>query len=333
MNYYDTLELTSEASQDEIKKAYRKLAQKWHPDKHQDDTKAEAEEKFKQVAEAYAILGDPEKRKKYDTPTMATGAVPPPWAPFMPFTQHMRPRDETLPNLVIGLELTLEELNTGTTKKITYNRLAPCKHCDATGSASKKTATCSTCAGSGVFTQQHLDPLMGYFIKQTPCGACQATGQVVLDPCPQCQGQKYTKQSNTIDVTIPVGCMHGSRIERNGGHINKDGTSTKLFIQTLEKPHSVFARSDSYVYDLVYKHNLTLDETLCGTNLEIETIDGKRIDVTINPRKSYSSTLKCEKQGLNHETGKGDLYIYLDTKFPDLTDIQKEQLKSILNNE
>ena len=337
-DYYEILGISKNATPEEIKKAYRRLVHQWHPDKHREkETEEEAEKRFREIGEAYSTLSDPDERAKYDNgsqqPQFHQGFDP--FSLFNQFKQQaqhfQRPIDPPLPTLFIALELTLEEFHTGTTKHIKFIRLMPCVKCNGTGSLTKITSTCTQCAGTGRISNQQHTP-MGFLISETPCYTCNATGQVISDPCVHCQGEKYERKENKIDVTIPIGSSSGQQFHYHEGHVDiKTKRAGLLVVQLIAKQHSLFGLVlPTHDGNLSMNHRINIFEALLGTKLEFIGIDGKRINVAIPPRTSYVSELKVAEQGLaRNNTTRGDLFIFIEADFPTLTDENKNKLRKI----
>ncbi len=331
MNYYEILGVTPEASTDEIKKAYRKLAKQYHPDTNKDSN---AEEKFKELSEAYSVLSDSEQRARYDRgPAPINPGASPFFDPMAVFNQmrgqqSTRVEDPPLPSLNLRLPLTLEEFHMGVTKRIRFTRLVPCEHCEGTGSTNKSSSSCITCGGTGVMTNHQQSP-MGFFITQVPCHVCAGLGKVIDNPCAHCQGQKYERKENEIELTIPPGTPVRHQFIFHEGHIHvKTKRANPLIVILEDSDHPLYKRINDH--DLLVEHEIDIFDALLGTKYELPTIDGKRISVNIPPRKEFESDLRVEKQGLHTpDQQRGNVYIKLRVTFPDLSDSEKQQLKDM----
>lgn len=344
--YYKTLGLNEDATQEQVKKQYRKLAQQWHPDKHQDkSTQEEAEQQFRGISEAYAVLSDTKLREAYDNPNLAEQPYNPAQDPRSdPMSilnqiigarmrqQHQRPQEDIFPSLNIGLKLTLEEFHNGVKKKIRYQRFEPCVSCKGTGSRTQKSSTCSICNGTGSITTTQQNSPMGIMMMQTPCYSCSGTGIQIDDPCPYCQARKYEKKDHDLDITIPIGAYPGDEFIFNEGHVNaKTKRAGQVRVRALDTDHMNFYRGNRY--DLMIDQELDLFEALLGTKLEITGIDNKKINIKVSPRREHQSQIKLSKQGLNTRfKQRGDLFINIKTKFPTLSKEEQETIKELWDN-
>ena len=313
-DYYKILGVDKSASQDEIKKAFRKLSVKWHPDRNNGSKEAEA--KFKEIAEAYEVLGDEAKRKEYDNPKSKfefhTNGGPDfahmnmddifkhfhmrgnPFADFdFGFNQQ---QDKPIKggNIRINMKLTLEEVMNGCTKKIRIKRFEPCTHCNGTGmTAESRRKTCKTCGGTGTA----FDP--NGFMIQRKCPTCGGSGYIIENPCKYCNGHGVVQNSTSeISFTIPRGVEDGMQIEYAGlGNASPHGKGTNgSLIVTIEiKEHDVFEKQGR---DLVFDLNVNVVEAMLGCTKEINTLDGKTIKVKIPQGTSSGSELRFKGYGL-----------------------------------
>ena len=313
-DYYKILGVDKSASQDEIKKAFRKLSVKWHPDRNNGSKEAEA--KFKEIAEAYEVLGDEAKRKEYDNPKSKfefhTNGGPDfahmnmddifkhfhmrgnPFADFdFGFNQQ---QDKPIKggNIRINMKLTLEEVMNGCTKKIRIKRFEPCTHCNGTGMTTEsRRKTCKTCGGTGTA----FDP-NGFMIHRK-CPTCGGSGYIIENPCKYCNGHGVVQNSTSeISFTIPRGVEDGMQIEYAGlGNASPHGKGTNgSLIVTIEiKEHDVFEKQGR---DLVFDLNVNVIEAMLGCTKEINTLDGKTIKVKIPQGTSSGSELRFKGYGL-----------------------------------
>jgi len=226
-DYYQILEVPKDADDDQLKTAYRALAQQWHPDKHQQDSKEQeaAAEKFKEISEAYSVLSDPEKKANYDlTGDPARGNIHgfrTQGDPFAIFRQHFgfrRPTGPVEPRVMKGqsiqgpLEVSLKEALFGGERSFSYTTHSACETCHGEGGT--EFIICSECKGAGMVVQQQ-----GNMIMQTTCGACRGEGKGIKTVCPDCKGQRVVEEAKTLNVKIPQGVSHGVslRIAGKGG--------------------------------------------------------------------------------------------------------------------
>ncbi|MEM8584749.1 MAG: molecular chaperone DnaJ [Bacteroidota bacterium] len=297
-DYYEVLGVAKGASDNELKKAYRKLAMKYHPDRNPDDK--EAEEKFKEAAEAYEVLNDADKRARYDR--MGHAGVDPNagfggggmtmddimsqfgdifgdgGGPFGSFFggggSSRQARGERGSNLRIKVPLTLEEIAKGVTKKIKVKRQAVCDRCNGSGAKdSGSVTTCRTCNGAGV-VRQVRSTFLGQMATTTSCPTCSGSGKQITANCTKCKGQGRIYQEDTIEIEIPAGMEEGIQLSMRGkGNAGKQGgPAGDLLINVEEKPHADLQRDgQKVVYDLY----LNFADAALGTSVEVPTIDGK----------------------------------------------------------
>jgi molecular chaperone DnaJ len=333
-DYYEVLGVERTATADEIKKAYRKKALQYHPDRNPGD--ATAEESFKEATEAYEVLHDADKRGRYDQFGHA-GVNGPSGGPggfhhdfdlsdalrafmrdfggggfediFSGFggsaARSTRAANRGQ-NLQIRLALTLEEVATGVTKKIKLRRLTKCDECGGSGAKpGSSPSTCPDCQGAGQV--RHVQrSLLGQFVSVAPCRRCSGTGRVVTEPCPACRGQGRTEGSETISVDVPAGVNEGNYIPIQGkGHAGlQGGPAGDLIIVIEEKPHDLFERHGD---DVLCEIPITFPTAALGGKVEVPTLGGKaRIDV---PKGTQSHKIfRLRGQGIPHlnSSRKGD---------------------------
>jgi molecular chaperone DnaJ len=325
-DYYEILGVERNASEEEIKKAYRKLAMQYHPDRNKGDK--DAEEKFKEVGEAYAVLSDTDKRARYDRfghaatgPGAGAGA---PWSfefdlsdalrqfmeggVFSDFFGGMRgePRGPTRmrgSDLQISLKLTLEEVATGVSKKIKVHRYVACEECGGTG-AKRGTSrvSCPTCRGSGQVRQVSRS-ILGQFVNITTCPQCHGQGTIVKDPCPVCHGDGRVRGESVVNVDIPAGVSTGNYIQLRGqGNAGPyGGPPGDLIVGIEEKEHRYFTRHGS---DILYELALSIPQAVLGDEVEVPTLTG-RARLRIEPGTPPGRILRMRGRGLKHLNGYG----------------------------
>ena len=345
-DYYEVLGIDRSADDAEIKKAYRGLAKKYHPDMNPGDK--EAEEKFKEVNEAYEVLSDKQKRAAYDQyghaafdQSMGGGGAGAGFGDFGDMgdifssffggfggssqrrSGPMRGNDTR-----IHLGLTFEEAAHGCKKTVTYARVEECPECGATG-AKKGTSpvTCKKCGGTGSIRTQ-TRTILGMMQSTSTCPECQGRGKTVKDPCPNCRGKGYIRLNKKIDVTVPAGIDDGQTLSVRGqGDAGRNGGSPgDLFVTVSVRPHHLFERNG---YDLYCEVPLTFPEAALGTELKVPTLDGE-IDYKIPAGTQSGTVFTVRGEGIQkiNSRGKGDLRFAVVVETPKgLNSKQKELMK------
>lgn len=345
---YETLGVARDASADELKKAYRKLAVKYHPDKNPGDKEAEA--KFKEISSAYDILKDPEKRAAYDRyghaafqGGMGGGGSRGGHDPFDIFREAFGGQGGGIfeeffgggsssqggathgSDLRYDLQITLEEAVKGCEKEIRYKRPVKCERCNGEGAepGSKKT-TCSTCGGSG-----QLSSNRGFISFRQTCPNCQGSGVSIDKPCTDCHGEGRKMETSTVKVRIPAGVSTGSKLRSAGkgeaGHMG--GPNGDLYIVIHVKAHELFERQD---YDLFCEVPIKFTLAALGGSIKVPTLFGKG-SLKIPSGTQTGTTFRLRGQGVPHlrGSGKGDLLIQVQVEVPTkLNRDQKEKLEA-----
>ncbi|MCO6538108.1 MAG: molecular chaperone DnaJ [Gilliamella sp.] len=343
-DYYETLGVSKSASESEIKKAYKRLAMKYHPDKNQDN-KAEAEEKFKEVKEAYEVLTDPQKKAAYDQYGHAAfeqgqggaggfggfggfggGAFD---DIFSDFFGGGRGRGQTASrgnDLQYNITLTLEEAAAGVSKEIKVPTLVSCDTCHGQGTEKPSdVVTCNTCHGAGVVQMRQ-----GFFAVQQECPTCHGRGKVVKNPCKKCHGEGRVQKTKTLSVTIPAGVDTGNRIRLSGeGEAGLNGApSGDLYVQVQVKSHAIFERDGTNLHCEI-PINIVLASL--GGEVEVPTLNGK-VSLTIPAETQTGKMFRLRGKGIKSLRGNavGDLYCHVVVETPvNLTSKQKELLKEL----
>jgi molecular chaperone DnaJ len=357
-DYYEVLGVSKTAPADELKKAYRKLAMQYHPDRNPDDK--EAELKFKEAAEAYEVLNDTEKRSKYDRfghQGMRGGQD------FHGFSnandifshfsdifggggfssggggsifddifggggQGRRQRSTGThgQDLKVTLKLTLEEIASGTTKKIKLKKHKTCTTCD--GSGAKDVAsyqTCSACSGAGEVKQVSRS-MFGQFVNIAPCTNCSGTGKVITAPCITCKGDGRIYEESTIKINIPAGVSDNSYMTLRGeGNAGKNGGPSGDIIAIFrELPHEYFIRDED---NIIYELSISYTEAVLGTEVEIPTLNG-RAKLKIEHGTESGKFLKMREKGIQHlnRHGAGDQLVKINIHVPRKVNSKEREL-------
>ena len=328
-DYYQVLEVSKTASSNEIKSAYRKLAMKYHPDRNPDNK--EAEDKFKEAAEAYEVLSNPEKRGQYDQfghsgPMGGFGGqgmnMDDIFRNFEDvfgdiFGQQGRRRQTRkagpIPkrghDLAKELNLTLEEAFSGIKKDIKLYHFVPCKDCEGRGMPKgAKATTCNECKGSGQVGYHH-----GIFMYSQTCSTCHGDGYSISDPCKLCKGQSRVQQYDTVGITIPKGIFDGAelRVQQSGDAGVYGGSAGDLYIKIRVQPHKTFTRVDN---DLECTVTLTYPQLVLGCQLEIENIDGTKEKIRIKKGAPVGDHIIVAGKGFHKIRGKGRGNLVVITK-------------------
>ena len=344
-DYYEVLGVSKNASEAELKKSYRRLAMKYHPDRNAGDEAAVAEVKFKEVKEAYEVLCDPQKRAAYDQfghagvePSMGGGGGPGGFGggSFSDIFGDVfgdifgggrgDSRVHRGSDLRYNLQLTLEEAVAGTTVKIRVPTLVRCNVCHGTG-ARKGTSpkTCSTCGGHGQVRMQQ-----GFFSVQQTCPTCRGKGTVIDDPCTACHGAGRVQQHKTLSVKVPPGVDTGDRIRLGGeGEAGENGGPPgDLYVQINVKEHDIFVREDNNLFSEV---PISFVTAALGGELEVPTLDGK-VMLKVPPGTQSGKLFRMRGKGVKPVRGGpvGDLLCRVMVETPvNLTEQQKDLLRQL----
>lgn len=350
-DYYEVLGVNKNASDDEIKSAFRKAAKKYHPDLNPGDKTAEA--KFKEINEAYEVLSDAEKKAKYDQfghaafdPSMGGGASysASGFGDFSDIFSQVfgggfggfgagaqRPRGPVAGNdLSYNLTITFEEAAFGTKKDILIPREEACAACKGSGA---KTGTepvrCTMCGGSGqVRVQQNT--MFGSFATVRTCGACNGTGKIIKEPCPDCRGRGRVSKTTRVTVTIPAGIDNGQQVVMRGfgEESYNGGPNGDLYVRTTVKPHKLFVRRGN---DIMLELNIPFAVAALGGEIQVPTLSGS-VKYKIPEGTQPDTTFRLREQGITrlHSTNKGDMYIKVNVEVPKrLTEEQRSLIQKL----
>ncbi len=344
-DYYEILGVSRNATPEEIKKAYRKLALQYHPDRHPPEKKKWAEEKFKEISEAYEVLMDPEKRRLYDMyghegvqPHFREGGFT--WQDFTHFddlrdifrgtgfeslfedlfetfgirttgARRRTVRRETQvrgEDIRITIPLTLEEIAKGARKKVRLTRYERCTECGGTGSKSGQRSTCTTCGGTGMI-QTRSRMFMFDMVRTVTCPDCEGRGWTIFDPCPVCHGTGRVKKTTMIEIEIPRGIKEGQYFTLRGqGHAGPwGGPHGDLFVMIQEKPHPVFRRKGD---DLEMDLEIPYSVAVLGGKVEVRDLFGRKLTFRVAPGTQSHTVYRLKGKGMPRlEGGQGDLYV------------------------
>ena len=337
--YYEILGVSRDASDADLKKAFRRQAMKYHPDRNTGDSE-EAEAKFKDAKEAHDVLSDANKRAAYDQyghagvdPSM--GGRPGGAGGFEDVFGDVfgdifggggrgRQRAQRGSDLQYNLELTLEEAVFGTEVKIRVPTMVSCKTCSGSGAKKGTSATtCTTCGGAGQVRMQQ-----GFFAVQQTCPQCRGKGKMISDPCPDCHGQGRKQEQKTLSVKVPAGVDTGDRIRlANEGEAGENGAPTgDLYVQMHVKPHDIFTRDDN---DLFCEMPISIITAALGGEIEVPTLNGK-VRLKIPTETQTGKLFRMRGKGVKPVRGgaTGDLLCRVNVETPvKLSNKQKELLK------
>jgi molecular chaperone DnaJ len=338
-DYYATLGVDRNATQEDIKQAFRKLAREHHPDVRQDDPKAN--DRFKEINEAYQALSDPERRAHYDrfgtvprtSVEDATGSGPFDDIFDMFFGRRSGRADRDAPeagaDLRVDLELTLEESARGLQKTIEVARLETCPVCFGTGAERGSTPEqCPTCGGRGE-VQYAQRTVFGSFTQVATCHTCGGAGTVLKHPCKQCRGNGRVEVKHTVTVTVPAGVDDDMRLRVPGeGEAGlRGGPRGDLYVFIHMRPHQVFQRRGKHLYSTV---PVTIYQAALGDEIDLPTLDGP-ITRAIPPGAQPGAMLTVKGKGMPEPRGgRGDLHVQLDVRVPsDLSDDERKLLEQL----
>lgn len=342
-DFYKVLGVEESATAEEIKKAYRRLAQKNHPDANPDDPGAE--ERFKEISEAYSVLSDPEQRRQYDQVRRmaATGGGFGPGG-FGGYTQNIRIEDleDLLGGFGLGdifgfggrsrgpqrgadiqadLSISFEDAAHGLTTQITVNGPGPCSRCNGTGAEPGTTVTtCPTCRGRGVIAQNQ-----GFFSFSQPCPQCGGSGRIVSNPCTHCRGTGSEHRSRNLTVKIPAGVKDGSilRLRGKGAPGPGGGPAGDVLVRIRVAPSRVFGRRGN---DLTVTVPITYTEATLGARIDVPTLDGT-VKLKIPPGTPSGKTFRVRGKGIAPERGRtGDLLVTVQVAVPSRVSREERKL-------
>ena len=364
-DYYEVLGVQKNATDEEIKRAYKKLAIKYHPDRNPDNK--EAEEKFKEAAEAYDVLHDKQKRAQYDqfgfNAPGGGGGFGGGFGGFgggMSMDDIFRMMNQAFggdsdfsgfgfggggygggrgvnkgSDLRLKVRLTLEEEAKGVTKKFKVKKQCTCTHCNGTGSKDGNTETCPTCHGSGVVTQARRT-MFGMMQTQSVCPNCHGEGKIIKNKCPHCAGDGIVQGEEVVEVNIPAGVGDNMvfTVPGKGNAARHGGVPGDIQVLIQEEPHKTFIREDK---NLIYNLLLDIPTAVLGGDVEIPTIDGK-VRIKIEPGTQPGKVLRLRGKGMpavqGYGYGNGDQIVNISVYVPqELNKDEKKAFESLKDNE
>jgi molecular chaperone DnaJ len=354
-DYYEVLGVSKNATPEELKKAYRKLALQYHPDRNPGDK--EAEEKFKEAAEAYEVLSNPEKRQRYDQFGFAgmsgAGGYGGQGMSMDDIFSHFgdifadfglgdlfgggfrsgfsggsrsggTPRERG-GNIRVKVKMNLQEIEKGAKKKIKVSKYVPCDHCHGSGSADGSTDTCPTCKGRGQVVRT-VNSFLGQMQTASVCPTCGGSGTVIKNKCSHCHGDGIVKGEEIIEIDIPAGVGDGMQLtlRGKGGAGPHNGINGDLYVLIEEEAHPDFERDGS---NLIYSLFITVPDAILGTDAEVPTVSGK-VRVKIAPGTQSGKVLRLRGKGLPNVNGygNGDLLVYVNVWIPKKVSKEDEKL-------
>lgn len=350
-DYYEILEVSKTATPEEIKKAYRKKAIQYHPDKNQGDK--QAEEKFKEAAEAYEVLSNPEKKQRYDQFGHAGvggaagggfsggfnnvddifsafgdifGGHFSEFGGFSSGHRNRGPRVSRGSDLRVKVKLTLSEIVNGVEKKIKVKKYVACQHCNGTGANNGSSlSTCNTCHGTGQVTRI-TNTLLGQMQTTSACSACQGSGQTITDPCRYCGGEGVVREEEVVNIKIPAGVGEGIQLNVSGkGNTGRrGGINGDLLVVITEEEHPELIRDGN---NLIYNLFVSFPDMTLGTTAEIPTVDGK-VKVKIEQGTQPEKILRLRGKGIPdiNGYGKGDLLVRVHVWIPKKLNAEEKRI-------
>lgn len=356
-DYYEILGISKNASDEDIKKAYRKLAIKYHPDKNPDDK--QAEENFKEAAEAYEILSNADKRQRYNQYGHAgVGGASAGHAGGMNMDDIFSQFGDIFggafggfggsgrggggrrvnrgSNLRVKVKLNLTEISNGVEKKIKVNKYVACKTCSGSGAKSGQYDTCKMCKGTGTFTRVQ-QTILGAMQTQTTCSGCSGEGRIIKDKCTSCHGDGVMRDEEVISINIPAGVAEGMQLsmQGKGNAAPRGGINGDLLIAIEEEEHPHLKREGNH---LIYSLSISFPDAILGSSVEIPTVDSK-VKIKIDAGTQGGKVLRLKGKGLPDVNGygRGDLLVEISVFTPTVLSGEEkkvvEQLKTSKNFE
>lgn len=365
-DYYEVLGVSKSASDADLKKAYRKLAMKYHPDRNKGDE--EAEKKFKEASEAYEILRDPQKRQRYDQfghsgingggfgggADYGNADFEDIFSRFSDIfgsdifgggdsfggrggrsgSRRRKSQGQPGADMKLSVELTLEEIAEGTEKTLKVKKYRTCKECSGTGAETDSDfETCSTCNGMGE-VRQVSKTMFGQFVNVQPCPNCRGEGRIIKNKCSSCHGEGRVRGEDKVKMNIPSGVSNGNYItlRRQGNAGVRGGDPGDLIVLIEEKEHEHFDRDGNDIY---YDMMLSIPDAVLGTEVEVPTLKGKA-KVKVEPGTQPGKLLRMKSRGIKglNNAGQGDQFIKVNMYVPkDLSDGERRHIEALRGND
>lgn len=345
-DFYEVLGVSKDATENDIKNAYRNLAKKWHPDRFStksEDERKEAEEKFKEISEAYDTLSNPEKRQAYDMGGFNPFDGFDPFAGFNPFdnmsgfnpfgrNRQMKQKGETA---YVKVDVTLKDIFNGSKKNIEYEVLTECPHCKGMKSINPDNVkTCPHCQGTGMMTK-HTQKGNMVEIHRTACPHCNGTGAIITDPCPHCNGNGLVMEKKTINITVPKNATTNPRIGiQNAGHacpksknVHTENGDLVVTFNLVDDGYYKFIPPSN----ILHVEKINLSDALLGTTLKVKDIEGKEIKIKVDELTPPDKVYTFENKGMFDMFGnRGVFGVKLEYVMPNkLTSDLKKALKNL----
>lgn len=327
-DHYSILGVERDVDQDEIKRAYRKLARELHPDVNPDP---KVQDRFKEITAAYEVLSDPQKRQNYDMGGSGNfsqggfgfGDIMDAFFGGGGGNRGPRPRMRAGQDALIRIEVDLNEACFGTEREISVESAVRCTKCDGSGCAnSSKPKMCEICKGRGE-TQQVTRSFLGQVMTSRPCANCQGFGSVIADPCRECAGDGRVRSRQTISVKIPAGVETGNRIQLSGrGEVGPGGgPAGDLYVEIVQSPHEFLVRDGNTLHLAL---GITMAAAALGTTITVDTLDGP-VPVIVKAGVQSGATIPIKQKGVTHLRGggRGDLIVHIEVHTP--TKLNREQ--------
>ena len=335
-DFYSVLGVDKNADVAAIKKKYRELAVIYHPDKNQGDPKSEA--RFKEIAEAYEVLGNPQKKKEYDLKSSGGfggfGGFDPFFSGFTNWGNPHRGNNRAArkgSNVNAYVTLTLEEMVTGSTKKVKFNRRTKCPNCEGSGSSDpNKVAECKGCSGSGI-KMKEVNTAFGKMFAQETCSTCHGEGISIEERCKVCGGTGVIPEMTEMEFKVPPGILPGMTISHHGlgNSVRSPGSPGDLILNFQEYSHEIFRRDG---INVMYDIRITFPEACLGTNIEFMNLKGNKVRLKIPSGTEPGKMFRIKDGGIPeiNLNGSGDLLIVTHMEIPmNLSEEEVEELKKL----